>query len=200
MMTRRMGSSDLPWATELLTAAFDGLPPATHLFHGPGAGAKLAYFMRCGCRYALLYGECHTTEERDAAALWLVPGATQMTPVRMLHAGMFAAPMRFGLRDFRAFAAFAGHTDKVHRQAVPGPHYYLLTLGVAPESRGKGAGGRLLRQMLRRADDDRMPVYLETQRSENVPIYERFGFQVTSIEPVAHLGLRNWGMLRHAGS
>ena len=196
MNTRRMSMSDLGWATELLTDAFFGLPPANHLFSGANARSKLAYFMRCGCKYALLYGECHVTEEQDAVALWLLPGATHMTPGRMFRAGMFAAPARFGFRDFKAFGAFVGHTDKVHRQALPRPHYYLLTLGVAPSSQGTGAGGRLLRSMIERARREQTPCYLETQRPENVSIYQRFAFEVTSDEVIPDVELRNWGMVR----
>jgi len=199
MNTRPMAMSDLGWSTELLTDAFDGLPPATQMFRGAGARDKLAYFMRCGARYALLYGECQATAEKDAVALWLVPGATHMIPPRMLRAGMFAAPLRFGLSDFKAFGAFVGHTDKVHREVAPDPHYYLLTLGVAPEAQGRGAGGRLVRTMIERAKAEGKPVYLETQRPENVPIYERLGFRVASETEIPNIGLRNWAMLRAPG-
>lgn len=199
MNTRRMSLDDLGWATELLTDAFGGHLPVTHMFREPKARDKLAYFMRCGCKYALLYGECHSSDDRQGVALWLVPGATHMTPWRMFRAGMFAAPFRFGLRDFKTFEAFVGHTDKVHRQSLPEAHYYLLTLGVAPPSQGTGAGGSLLREMLERADKERKPVYLETQRPENVPIYERFGFHVASETAIPGLELRNWGMVRSIG-
>ncbi len=199
MNTQRMSMGDLGWATELLTHAFEGHPPATQLFREPRARTKLAYFMRC-CKYALLYGECYTTAERDAVALWLLPGATHMTPGRMFRAGMFVAPLRFGFRDFRAFGEFVGHTDKVHRDALPERHYYLLTLGTAPGSQRAGAGGRLMRDMLERADRARKAVYLETQRPENVPIYERFGFEVVSEAPIPGIDLRNWGMVRPGNS
>lgn len=193
---QRMSMGDLKWATDLLTDAFLGQPPVEQMFKSPKARDKLSYFMRCGCKYTLLYGECYTTAERDAVALWLTPGFTHMTPGRMLRAGMFAAPFRFGLRDFKSFGSFVGHTDKVHREALPAPHYYLLTLGVAPLSQGRGAGGQLLRHMLERADREQMPAYLETQRPENVPIYERFGFEVVSNEALPEFALRNWGMVR----
>ena len=199
MDTHRMSMIDLGWSTDLLADAFEGLPPATHMFRGAKARKKLAYFMRCGARYALLYGECHTTEERDAVALWLVPDATQMTAARMFRAGMFAAPLRFGPGDLKTFAAFVKHTDEIHREVAPGPHYYLLTLGVTPQAQRSGAGGRLLRTMLERSDVEGNPAYLETQRPENVPIYERFGFRTASETQIPEIGLRNWGMIRAAG-
>lgn len=199
MDTRRITMTDLDWATELLTEAFDGLSPSTQMFRGVRARDKLAYFMRCGARYALLYGECHTNRKQDAVALWLIPGATHMTPLRMLRAGMFAAPFRFGRSDFKAFGAFVGHTDRVHREVAPDPHYYLLTLGVDPEAQGNGSGGHLIRTMVERSDSEKMPIYLETQRLENVTIYERLGFEVASETEIPTIGLRNWGMVRSAG-
>jgi len=199
MNTRRMSLNDLGWATELLSGAFDGQRPATHMFREPKARKKLTYFMECGCKYALLYGECYSTDDRKGVALWLVPGATHMTPGRMFRAGMFAAPYRFGIRDFKAFGAFVSHTDKIHRETLPEAHYYLLTLGVDPSSQGTGAGARLVRDMLKRADQERRPIYLETQRPENVPIYERLGFHVASNTEVPASELRNWGMVWRPG-
>jgi hypothetical protein len=115
-----MSMSDLGWATELLTDAFFGLPPANHLFSGANARSKLAYFMRCGCKYALLYGECHVTEEQDAVALWLLPGATHMTPGRMFRAGLFAAPARFGFRTSRLSARSWGTRTRYIVKHFPG--------------------------------------------------------------------------------
>jgi ribosomal protein S18 acetylase RimI-like enzyme len=196
MRTKHLKLDNLGRATAVLADAFRSRPPATSLFREPDADAKLVYFMECSARYALLYGECQATEDESGVALWLLPGATRMTPLRMFRARMFAAPLRLGLRDFRAFGAFAAHTDKVHRAAVPEPHYYLLALGVRPDRQGKGVGGQLLRGMLARADREGAPIYLETQSPENVSLYQRFGFEVASDELIPGLDLRNWGMVR----
>jgi hypothetical protein len=74
---------------------------------------------------------------------------------------MLAAPLRFGMIDFKAFGSFVGHTDRVHREVAPDPHYYLLTLGVAA-----GAHGVALADAwsgpCSSAPMRRKPVYLET--------------------------------------
>jgi ribosomal protein S18 acetylase RimI-like enzyme len=195
----RLGVDDIDWATELLTEAFLDEPPSTHLFQGPRRGAQVGYFMRCTCAYALLFGECYTTPEREGVALWLLPGETAMTFGRMYRAGMLSAPFRLGPGAFGRFMDFAGHTDKHHQKSAPMPHYYLFALGVRPAAQGSGVGRRLLEGMLERIDAERVPAYLETQKEENVGLYRKFGFEVVAEGAFPKLeGLSNWGMLRKA--
>jgi GNAT superfamily N-acetyltransferase len=64
----------------------------------------------------------------------------------------------------------------VHERAISEPHWYLNILGVRPERQRRGIGGRLLTHMLARLDRERIPIYLDTGRPENVPYYQRHGF------------------------
>lgn len=48
-----------------------------------------------------------------------------------------------------------------------------------PRSQLRGVGTQLIEPVLRRADEDRMPCYLQTSDPANVAYYERFGFAVT---------------------
>lgn len=195
----RLGMGDIDWATELLTEAFLNEPPATHLFQGARRRSHTDYFMRCSCAYALLFGECYTTPAREGVALWLLPGMTTMTLGRMYKAGMLTAPFRLGFSAFTRFMDFAGHTEKLHKLSAPMPHYYLFALGVSPSAQGKGIGGQLVKGMLARIDEERMPTYLETQKEKNVELYRRFGFEVAAQGAFPKLeGLSNWGMLRKA--
>lgn len=195
----RLDMNDLEWMTTLLTEAFLSEAPTTHLFLGPRRTLQTSYFMRCSCAYALIFGECYSTTDKQGVALWLLPGQTAMSLGRMHKAGMLAAPLRMGLGAFSRFIGFAAHTDKLHRAAAAMPHYYLFALGVAPSAQGKGTGARLVREMLERADREMLPTYLETQSPRNVDLYRRLGFHVAAEEPFPRLdGLRNWGMLRPA--
>jgi predicted N-acetyltransferase YhbS len=65
--------------------------------------------------------------------------------------------------------------DKRHPKE---PHLYLALIGVDPASQGKGIGNTLIRPRLDECDATGIPVYLETQKPENLPYYERFGFTV----------------------
>ena len=197
----RLGMDDLDWATKLLTEAFLSVAPVTHLFQEPKREIQTAYFMRCSCAYALLFGECYSTVDKQGVALWLLPGGTAMTLGRMYKAGMLSAPFRMGLSAFVRFMGFAAHTDKLHKIAAPKPHYYLFALGVRPPAQGKGAGGLLVKEMLKRIDRQRFPTYLETQSQGNVGLYRRLGFDVAIEEAFPRLeNLNNWGMLREASA
>jgi ribosomal protein S18 acetylase RimI-like enzyme len=197
----RLGMNDIDWATDLLTEAFLNEPPVPQLFHEPLRREQASYFMKCSCAYALLFGECHSTSQRDGVALWLLPGKTAMTPGRMYQAGMLSAPFRLGLSAFSRFMGFAGHTDKFHKQAAPMPHYYLFALGVKPSAQGKGVGGLLLKNMLERIDREKMSSYLETQKESNVGLYQKYGFEVAAHGAFPKLkGLENWGMFRKVGA
>ena len=75
------------------------------------------------------------------------------------------------------------------------PHFYLNTVGVAPNCKGQGHGGTIIDHTLDLADNAGHPCYLESSSSRNVPLYERLGFDV-----VKEINLPNgptmWGMWR----
>lgn len=193
----RLGTDDIEWATSLLVDVFRNEPPLADMFRGPRREKHVNYFIKCSCAYALLFGECYATPERDGVALWLPPGETKMTLGRMYKAGMLSAPLKLGLSAFGRFQGFTQHADELHKKSAPMPHYYLFLLGVSPAAQGKGVGGLLLADMLGKVDREGMPAYLETQNERNVGFYQKFGFEVAAEEPFPKLkGLRNWGMLR----
>jgi ribosomal protein S18 acetylase RimI-like enzyme len=77
------------------------------------------------------------------------------------------------------------------------PHWYLATLGVDPQSQGRGVGSVLLRHWLETIDPDGVSSYLETDRARNVVFYERAGFEVVGEARVFDVPV--WLMRRPAG-
>ena len=119
----------------------------------------------------------------DANPLPLVPwlqnsvGAVPLGPPAMLRLLRIDAWMRRG-----------------HRGQ---PHWYLFMLGVEPRHHGRGFGGALLRRLSEQADRDGKPAYLETDKRENVALYQRFGYIVTDqaqLRPFSSLTM--WRMER----
>lgn len=75
----------------------------------------------------------------------------------------------------RRWGEVARELTRVHPQ---GAHWYLATLGVEPALWGRGAGHALLADFVAQVDAGGARAYLETDRRELAPFYERVGFRV----------------------
>ncbi len=105
---------------------------------------------------------------------------------------MPTAPFLVSARTVRALRLLF-EVDSLHPKE---PHWYLATLGTAPERQGQGVGAALLQPVLDRADEDGMPAYLESSKERNVPFYARFGFEVVEELHSKASGPPMWRMWR----
>lgn len=74
------------------------------------------------------------------------------------------------------------------------PHVHLGPIGVTPELQGRGIGSQMLSGYCEELDVAGSPGYLETDKPENVRLYERIGFEVQ--DEAELLGVPNWFMRR----
>jgi GNAT superfamily N-acetyltransferase len=108
------------------------------------------------------------------AALWDPPGEWRQTRGEELRA-MPGLLLAFGRSLRRGLVA-----EEMMKAAHPEePHWYLAVIGSDPDVRGKGFGQVLMRSRLDRCDAEHAPAYLESSNPDNVPYYQRFGFEVT---------------------
>jgi GNAT superfamily N-acetyltransferase len=188
-------------AREVMGRAFQDDQLLRYLVPDDVKRARLApSFVGKVVRYCSSYGEVHTTPMLEGVACWLPPGNSAPTFTRMLRTGLLTEPLKFGRAGLRRFMDMVSYTEKVHKRAVPGPHWYLWGLGVEPSEQGKGIGGVLMQPILRRAGAEGLPCYLETENERNLPFYERHGFEVVSDGEVPKRGLRVWAMVRNPHS
>ncbi|MEV0348182.1 GNAT family N-acetyltransferase [Nonomuraea sp. NPDC050680] len=119
------------------------------------------------------------------AALWDPPGH------QADEAGLSGFVEAMGERV--SYGMVLEETLAAHRPAEE--HWYLAQIGTLPEVRGSGVGGALLLTGLARCAG--LPVYLESSKESNVPLYEKHGFHVTE-EFRLPGGPPVWGMWRAA--
>jgi len=151
--------------------------------------------------YSLRYGEVYTTNAVGGAACWLPPGQTEMTFWRMLRAGMKVprAMIRFSPPSRQRLMQVLGTMDRERSRLMRRPYWYLLVVGVDPAHQARGIGGRLIAPVLRRADEQGLPCYLETETESNVAFYQRRGFVVMGEKDMPGCHFHIWLMLREAG-
>ena len=75
-------------------------------------------------------------------------------------------------------------------------HYYLGIIGVLPGHQGKGYAKFLIENLIEvsESDPNSNGISLSTEKKENIPIYEHFGFNVTGEADIEEL--HTWCMFR----
>lgn len=122
----------------------------------------------------------------------LIGGACRFGTAEKLRAlpDLLRTPLAITLRSSRWL------DDWEHRDP-DAPHSHLGPLGVDPALQGRGVGSLILAEYTRRLDAGGEDAYLETDKSENVALYGRFGFEI--VDESEMYGVRNWFMWREAG-
>jgi len=148
----------------------------------------------------------------DPVTRWLVPGDRSLTPLFAAHArwahdapgctdlalldgepvgAAFWDPPGYRVRAWRQLASIPFYAaalgrhlrrgvtvEGVMHRARPRDEFWYLA-GVGAVRRGEGIGTALMRHRL---DQVRGAAYLESSKQENIPLYERFGFELR--EPI----------------
>ncbi|BBY82985.1 GNAT family N-acetyltransferase [Mycolicibacterium pulveris] len=126
-----------------------------------------------------------------AAALWDPPGRWRQSPLeefRMMPGFMLAMGTRAGRGRQIAELMKQHHPEE--------PHWYLGVIGSDPSVRGGGFGRALMQSRLDRVDAEHAPAYLESSNPDNIPYYQRFGFEVTGEITLPDDGPKMWPMWR----
>jgi ribosomal protein S18 acetylase RimI-like enzyme len=181
MSMRVATETDLEAIGRTLAGAFEHDPLWGWAFEEAERERKLAalgeVFGFCAAA-ALGLGWVRVTERVEAVALWIPPGAPEMSPAdeeRLPGVIEAACGPDSAARVLELFGAFeANHPHEP-------PHFYLSLLGTDPEHAGNGHGLGLVADCLAEIDagDPAAPAFLESSNPANVPRYERLGFRPT---------------------
>jgi GNAT superfamily N-acetyltransferase len=116
------------------------------------------------------------------------PGTLDML---RLAPGLLSLGPRTAMRSSRWMSAWARRDPQVH-------HSHFGPFAVDSHLQGQGIGTVMLSDYCARLDALRESSYLETDKPENVRLYERHGFQV--VDEAEVLGVPNWFMRRPASA
>lgn len=191
-----------PEWVDTLAAAFYDDPVVAHVLPDPELRRRwLPAGMEFHLRTTEGRGQVSSVADSAGVAALFGPGTYPIplgATLRALYRAIRArkagrVPLRSVARLLRLILVFEKH----HLRE---PHWYVLTVGVRPDRQGQGLSRKTLQPMFDRADRDGVPCYLESSNPANIPIYQKFGFEVLRELRVWTDGPPVWLMVRKPGA
>lgn len=158
-------------AIGVITLAFSTDPVARWMYPHPDHYLQyFPLFIRAFAGKSFDQGTAYLAPDAGGAALWFGP---HTEPDEDALIGLFWSTTSDAVqKDLFPIFEQMGEFHPTHA------HWYLPMIGVEPSSQGKGVGSALLQHSLANCDADGLPAYLESSNPRNIPLYERFGFEV----------------------
>jgi len=196
-MVEPLSEGDVAAAGGVLARAFRDNPGTLAVLKGDNPDVRLRIMQRSVTDFTDVvrrYGAAEVIKEGGkVTAVALCFGPKQFPPPLWAQLLISRGPLLAGPARTLRFARMDFEMRKRHPHY---PHWYLWFLGVEPERQGKGLGSELLRSLGAKAEADRVPCYLETDKATSVRLYERHGYVVQSEEVLGGLDLNMWFMKR----
>lgn len=172
--------SQIDQASEILANAFNDDPMFRYL--SSEAEQARTNFLKWNCKTALRYCQPHnhiytTASNLKGVAAWIPPGNSSFNILRLLPM-LLALPFKLDWSKLGRVMSLLSTMEEHHKQDMPQPHWYLAMLGVAPAYQGQRIGSSLLQPILKQAEREGLPCYLETSTQQAVRFYQKQGFEV----------------------
>lgn len=188
-------SADTEAIVDTLTTAFHDDPLWGPAFPDESLRSEQAAALwRLSVTSAMRYPWTLVTPGLEAAAVWIPPGGTELTPQEetgvedlLTHAA--------GNQVAKAILTIFGQLEAAHPHE---PCFYLSLLGTHSRHRGKGLGMGLLAESLARIDTLSAPSYLESSNPANITRYQSLGFAArdTITTATGHIVTTMWRSAR----
>ena len=191
----KIQKKDLKNAVNVLDNAFSEDSMWKEVFNDEDKNRALTEVM---VRFCLKYGNVFSTSDNLEGVMAIAPHDKDMNLWRIIRSGAFSLSMKIK-SEAKIMKVLSNAVEEAKKSLNLGPYIHLLIMGVSQEFQGKGFGGKLIRAVIEKAETERKPIYLETQKEENVSLYEKYGFSVKKkIILPEPLNLPMWLMVRDA--
>lgn len=164
-------AKDRDRSIKTLTLAFSADPFVRFCY--PNSASYLAHFPNFAEAFggkAFTCGSAYHSGEYLGTALWLPPGTLPDERDVSEHFERTLDPST----TKSAFAIL----NQMGAYQPKEPHWYLSLIGVDIRHQGQGIGSKLLKPMIDKFDREECLAYLESTTAANIPLYERFGFNL----------------------
>lgn len=143
---------------------------------------RLEKLMAYSFDVCLAFGDVYLSDCGHACALVLHPDRKRTT-LQSIWWDLKLAATVFG---FSGTARALSREKLVKKHHPASAMYYLWFIGVQQEFQHAGIGKQLMQELLLQSTAMQRPVYLETSTPENVPWYQKFGFEIYAEETLSY--------------
>lgn len=168
--------SDKPLIVEILSKAFDTNNSVNYTVkQDEKRQERIKKLMEYSFDVCYLFGAIYLSDNKKACALTLLPDTKKTTLKTILLDAQLALQV-IGLNRIKRVL---NRESKIHSgYPKEKPLFYLWFLGVDPAHQGKGIGKALLNEIIAESKKKKRHLYLETSMPDNVPFYQKYGFEV----------------------
>lgn len=190
----RIKKQNLQNAVTVLDSAFSEDSMWKEVFDDPKKNRILTEVM---VRFCLTYGTVVSTSDKLEGVMAIAPYGKDMNMLSIIRSGAFFLSMKIG-NESKKFKVLSDAVEEAKKSLHLDPYIHLLIMGVSQDYQGKGLGGKLVRALIEKSESENKPIYLETQKEDNIYFYEKYGFEVKKkIILPDPFNLPMWLMLRN---
>jgi GNAT superfamily N-acetyltransferase len=168
------GPADIELLVNVMVLAFAADPVARWMYRDPQRYLRyFGPFVRAFGGKAFSNGMAWRIEGNLGAAFWLAPSAEVDgdAVARILDESVPPGVLADVNAMFGEMAAYHPTT----------PHWYLPLIGVEPDLHNKGLGSALMKEGLKRCDEEHLPAYLEYTNPKSEAFYRALGFEAKGV-------------------
>jgi ribosomal protein S18 acetylase RimI-like enzyme len=195
---RLLTLADTKVAAQVLAQAFADDPLSIFMLPDERTRLETLYKFFCALGYVNVKDQCAycAGDPLGAVAFWKPP--EQGRTVIGIRSLVKFVPLLFTeyLPGYFRMKIIKRQMVAMNKLYVHEPHFYLDYIGVMPSRQGRGLASRLMYPFLEMADKQKAPVYIDTNNSANIPVYEHYGFKCVGEQLVPGTGVTIWALCR----
>lgn len=192
---------DINKGSEVLADAFKNDDFVSYILeHKKHKHQKMVRLFKCAIKFGLLYGKVYVTENLEGICIIFPPNQYKRPIWRWIRSGAVGMIKELGLDFLKRENPTTDLRDKIRYNHMKNPHWYLYIIAVDPIHQKKGYASQLLNFIIKKIYESNLPIYLDTNTIDDVPIYEHFGFKVIekfSLPTPPRTDIFNWCMVKY---
>jgi hypothetical protein len=166
--------SDKKLVTDLLSRAFDTNVSVNFLVKQDSKRqARIRFLMDYAFETCMATGEVLWSDDKKACALIQYPDQKK-TSAKSIWLNLQLLFKSIGLLRM---GQILNREKVLKKNAPPASALYLWFIGVDPSAQGKGVGSAFVQEIIDKSVAMQRPIYLETSMVQNVPFYQKLGFE-----------------------